>query len=133
MGKGAPIPVQTDRAPKAVGPYSQAIRAGSLVFVSGQIPLDPASGMVIEGGIREQTERVLKNMEAILEACGMSRANVVRTDVFLRDMNDFPAMNEVYGSFFRHEPRPARQTVEVSRLPRDVLVEISCIACDPTA
>jgi 2-iminobutanoate/2-iminopropanoate deaminase len=119
--------VQTDSAPKAIGPYSQAIRAGNLVFASGQIPIDPESGQVIEGGISEQTERVLNNLKAVLEAAGSSLDRVVKTTVFLADLGDFGEMNEAYGRFFKEAP-PARSTVEVSRLPRDARIEIDVIA-----
>ena len=119
--------VQTDGAPKAIGPYSQAIKANGMVFASGQIALDPASGQVIEGGITEQTERVLNNLKAVLEASGSSLDLVVKTTVFLADLNDFVSMNEAYGKFFGDVP-PARSTIEVSRLPRDVRVEIDVIA-----
>jgi 2-iminobutanoate/2-iminopropanoate deaminase len=120
-------PVQTGDAPRAIGPYSQAIKANGLVFVSGQIPLDPATMQVVEGGVREQTERVMKNIRAVLEAAGSSLDRVVKTTVFLADLGDFGEMNEVYGSFFSEAP-PARSTVEVARLPRDVRVEIDAIA-----
>ena len=119
--------VQTDNAPEAIGPYSQAIRAGNLVFASGQIPIDPASGRIVDGGIREQTERALNNLKAVLEAAGSSLDRVVKTTVFLADLGDFGEMNEVYGRFFKEAP-PARSTVEVSRLPRDARVEIDVIA-----
>lgn len=119
--------VQTDNAPKAIGPYSQAIKANGLVFASGQIPLDPSAMQVVEGGIREQTERVMNNLKAVLEAAGTSLDRVVRTTVYLVDLNDFTEMNETYGRFFSEKP-PARTTVEVSRLPRDVRVEIDVIA-----
>lgn len=119
--------VQTDNAPKAIGPYSQAIKANGFVFASGQIPLDPATMQIVEGGIREQTERVMNNLEAVLKASGSSLEGVVKTTVFLKDLTDFAEMNEVYGSFFRQTP-PARSTVEVARLPRDVRVEIDVIA-----
>ncbi len=119
--------VQTDNAPKAIGPYSQAIKANGLVFASGQIPLDPQTMQIIEGGVREQTERVMKNLKAVLEAAGSSFDRVVKTTVFLADLNDFADMNEVYGRFFGDAP-PARSTVEVARLPRDVRVEIDAIA-----
>lgn len=119
--------VQTDNAPKAIGPYSQAIKANGLVFTSGQIPLDPATMQIVEGGIREQTERVMSNLEAVLQAAGSSLEGVVKTTVFLKDLTDFTEMNEVYGSFFKQTP-PARSTVEVARLPRDVRVEIDVIA-----
>jgi 2-iminobutanoate/2-iminopropanoate deaminase len=121
--------VHTDDAPKAIGPYSQGIKANGLIFVSGQIPLDPATMQIVEGGIREQTERVMKNLSAVLQAAGSSLQRVVRTTVFLVDLNDFAEMNEVYGSFFDDTP-PARSTVQVSRLPRDVRVEIDAIALD---
>ena len=119
--------VSTGSAPKAIGPYSQGIRAGNLLFVSGQIPLDPATGSLVEGDIAAQTHRVFANLKAILEAGGASLDQVVRTTVYLADMNDFTAMNEVYGKYFSSAP-PARSTVEVARLPKDVLVEIDVIA-----
>ena len=119
--------IQTDKAPKAIGPYSQAITANGFVFASGQVALDPATMQVVEGGILEQTERVMNNLKAVLEAAGSSFDQVVKTTVFLADMNDFTAMNEVYGRFFGEDP-PARSTVQVSRLPRDVRVEIDVIA-----
>jgi 2-iminobutanoate/2-iminopropanoate deaminase len=124
------VSVQTDSAPKAIGPYSQAIKAGGLLFLSGQIPLDPATMQIVEGGVRQQTERVLKNLRAVLESAGSSLGRVVKTTVFLADLNDFVEMNDVYGTFFPEQP-PARSTVEVARLPRDVKVEIDAIAlCD---
>jgi 2-iminobutanoate/2-iminopropanoate deaminase len=119
--------VQTDNAPKAIGPYSQAIKANGLVFASGQIPLDPETMQIVEGDIREQTERVMTNLSAVLRAAGTSLDNVVKTTVFLADLSDFTEMNETYGRFFG-EVAPARSTVEVSRLPRDVKVEIDVIA-----
>jgi 2-iminobutanoate/2-iminopropanoate deaminase len=119
--------VSTPSAPPAIGPYSQAIRAGSLLFVSGQIPLDPATGAMVEGDLAVQTHRVFKNLGAILEAAGASFENVVRTTVYLADMNDFPAMNEIYGTYFS-SPAPARATVQAARLPRDARVEIDLIA-----
>ncbi|MGA9771276.1 MAG: RidA family protein [Blastocatellia bacterium] len=119
--------VQTDNAPRAIGPYSQAIKASGFVFASGQIPLDPQTMQIIEGGIREQTERVMNNLQSVLEAAGSSFDRVVKTTVFLADLNDFADMNEVYGRFFGDAP-PARSTVEVARLPRDVRVEIDAIA-----
>ena len=119
--------VQTDRAPQAIGPYSQAVKANGLVFASGQIPIDPATGQVVEGSIAEQTERVLNNLKAVLEAAGSSLERVVKTTVFLADLKDFGEMNEAYGRFFTGVP-PARSTVEVSRLPRDARVEIDAIA-----
>lgn len=120
-------PVATSDAPAAIGPYSQGIRAGNLFFVSGQIPLDPASGEVRAVTVEDQTRRVMDNIGAILAANGMSMANVVSTTVYLRDLKDFTAMNGVYGSYFPSSA-PARATVQVSRLPRDVAVEISAVA-----
>ncbi|HYL46053.1 MAG TPA: RidA family protein [Candidatus Limnocylindrales bacterium] len=119
--------ISTDRGPKAIGPYSQAIRANGFVFVSGQIPFDPATGQIIEGDTARQTARVLDNLKAIAEAAGSSLDHAVKVGVFLKDMNDFQAMNEVYGRYFGKNP-PARTTVEVARLPRDVRVEIDLIA-----
>jgi 2-iminobutanoate/2-iminopropanoate deaminase len=119
--------ISTESAPKAIGPYSQAIRARDLLFLSGQIALDPSSGQLIAGDIREQTERVLRNLQEVLEAADSALERVVKTTVYLKDMNDFPAMNEVYGRFFTADP-PARSTVEVSRLPRDARVEIDVVA-----
>jgi 2-iminobutanoate/2-iminopropanoate deaminase len=119
--------VSTPDAPAAIGPYSQAIRAGSLLFVSGQIPLDPATGTMVEGDVKVQTHRVFKNLSAILTAAGTSLDRVVRVGVFLRDMNDFAAMNEVYATYFA-SPAPARATIEAARLPRDARVEIDVIA-----
>jgi 2-iminobutanoate/2-iminopropanoate deaminase len=119
--------VSTKDAPQAIGPYSQAIKAGAFVFVSGQIAIDPAAGQVIQGDVSAQTERVMKNLEAILRAAGSSLAQVVKSTVYLKNMSEFAAMNEVYGRFFKSAP-PARATVEVSRLPKDVLVEIDVIA-----
>jgi 2-iminobutanoate/2-iminopropanoate deaminase len=115
-------------APPAIGPYSQATLAGGFVFVSGQIPLHPSTGGIVEGGIREQTFRVLENISAILRAAGLTMESVAKAEVFLKDLNDFSVMNEVYASFFPDAVKPARVAVQVSRLPRDVLVEISCIA-----
>ena len=119
--------ISTDRGPKAIGPYSQAIRANGFVFVSGQVPFDPATGQIIEGDTARQTARVLDNLKAIAEAAGSSLDRAVRVGVFLKDMNDFQAMNEVYGRYFGKNP-PARTTIEVARLPRDVRVEIDLIA-----
>jgi 2-iminobutanoate/2-iminopropanoate deaminase len=124
------VPKQTissDKAPKAIGPYSPAVRAGQLLFVSGQVALDPATGNMVAGGIAEQTRRVLDNIGALLTAGGRSFADVVRTTIFLADMNDFAAVNEIYGQYFK-EPYPARATVEVARLPKDARVEIDVIA-----
>jgi len=117
----------TKDAPAAIGPYSQAIRAGSFLFVSGQIPLDPASGALVGGGIADQTHRVLQNLGAILRAAGVSYDRVVKTTVYLQDMAEFAAMNEIYGTYFP-APAPARATVQVARLPRDVKVEIDLVA-----
>jgi 2-iminobutanoate/2-iminopropanoate deaminase len=121
--------VKTDAAPGALGPYSQAIVAGGVVYCAGQIPLDPASGNIVSGGIAEQTVQVLKNLRAVLKAAGSDLDRAVKTTVFLKDMNDFVAMNEVYGrpEYFGAAP-PARSTVEVARLPRDVRVEIEVVA-----
>jgi 2-iminobutanoate/2-iminopropanoate deaminase len=120
------IAISSPDAPKAVGPYSQAVRAGDLLFVAGQIPLDP-SGAIVEGDVTVQARRVLDNIGAILKAAGLSFAHVVRTTVYLADMNDLAAMNQVYGTCFS-EPYPARATVQVARLPRDVRIEIDAIA-----
>ena len=119
--------VDTASAPKAIGPYSQAIVANGLCFCSGQIPLDPATGQIVEGDIRVQTRRVLDNLSAVLEAAGTSLANVVRTTIFLVDLGDFTVVNEIYGGYFQGEP-PARVTVQVSALPRGSRVEIDAIA-----
>ena len=119
--------ISSSLAPKPVGPYSAALRAGSLLFVSGQVPLDPATGRMVEGEITVHTRRALENVGALLAAAGLSFTHVVRTTVFLADMNDFQAMNEVYATFFR-EPYPARSTVQAARLPRDARVEIDVIA-----
>jgi 2-iminobutanoate/2-iminopropanoate deaminase len=122
-----PYVIATDKGPKAIGPYSQAIKSNGFVFVSGQIALDPATQQVIEGGVAAQTDRVLKNIGGILLAAGSGFDKVVKTTVFLKNMADFAAMNEVYGQYFTAQP-PARSTVEVARLPKDVLVEIEVIA-----
>jgi 2-iminobutanoate/2-iminopropanoate deaminase len=119
--------ISTSNAPSAIGPYSQAVKAGNLLFISGQVPLDPATGEVVEGDITVQTRRVLDNVKAILTQAGADFSNVVKTTVFLKDMNDFAAMNAVYAEFFQ-EPYPARSAVQVARLPKDVLVEIEAIA-----
>ena len=119
--------IATPHAPAAIGPYSQAILAGGFVFCSGQIPLDPASGQLVEGDVALQTHRVLQNLEAVLESAGSSLRKVVKTTVFLRDMADFAAMNAAYAEYFREDP-PARATVQAARLPKDVAVEIECIA-----
>jgi 2-iminobutanoate/2-iminopropanoate deaminase len=119
--------VSTPRAPQAIGPYSQAIRAGDLLFVSGQIPMDPSSGAVVPGDVAAQTHRVMQNLQAVLEAAGSSLEAVVKTTIFLVDLSDFAVVNEVYGGYFT-APAPARATVQVARLPRDVRVEIDAIA-----
>ncbi|MFN7924892.1 MAG: RidA family protein [Bryobacteraceae bacterium] len=119
--------IHTDAAPKAIGPYSQAVVHHGVAYLSGQIPLDPATGQVVEGDIAAQTERVLENLKAVLEGCGSGLHRVLKTTVFLADMTEFPKMNEVYGRYFPENP-PARSTVQVARLPRDVRVEIDCIA-----
>ncbi len=120
-------PIATKDAPQAIGPYSQAIKSGGLVFCSGQIALDPASGQVVAGDVAAQTERVLKNLAGVLKAAGSAMNKVVKTTVFLKSMGDFAAMNDVYGKHFQ-APFPARSTVEVARLPKDVLVEIDVVA-----
>ena len=119
--------VLTDKGPRPIGPYSQAIKSGGFLFASGQVALDPRSNEFLAGDIRQQTERVLENVKAILEAGGANLHHVVKTTVFLKDMNDFAAMNEVYGKYFSAAP-PARSTVQVARLPKDALVEIEVIA-----
>jgi len=119
--------ITSDKGPKAIGPYSQAIKANGFVFVSGQIPLDPATQQLIEGDVAAQTERVLKNLAGILETAGSSLQQVVKVGVFLKNISDFAAMNEVYGRYFTQAP-PARSTVEVAQLPKNVLVEIDVIA-----
>ena len=122
--------IATKDAPAAIGPYTQAVRSGDLVFTSGQIPLDPATGQMVTGGITEQTERVVANLYGVLAAAGLSFANVVKTTVFLKSMSDFAAMNEVYARAFAGAGvvAPARSTVQVAALPKDALVEIECIA-----
>ena len=128
MGKIVKQVITTPRAPAAIGPYSQGIKAGNLLFISGQIPIDPTTGALIEAkDIPSQTRRVLQNIQQILSSGGATIDNVVRTTVFLKDMNDFVEMNKVYGEFFK-EAAPARATVEVARLPKDAAVEIDCIA-----
>ena len=119
--------IHTDKAPAAIGPYSQAIQIGQLLFTSGQIPIDPETGAIVEGGIQEQARQSLNNIKAILNAAGTNMGAVVKTTVFLQDMNDFAAMNEVYAQFFQ-EPYPARSAVQVGRLPKDALVEIEAVA-----
>jgi 2-iminobutanoate/2-iminopropanoate deaminase len=119
--------ISTPNAPAAIGPYSQAVRTGNLIFVSGQIPLDPATGQVVRGDIGTQTQQVLENLAAILEAAGSSLAKVVKTTVYLRDLEEFGRMNEIYGQFFAGNA-PARATVQVARLPRDAAIEIDVVA-----
>lgn len=119
--------VSTEHAPKAIGPYSQAVVSSGWAFLSGQIPLDPATGNLIEGDVAAQTQRVLDNLKAVLEACGSSLGQVVKTTVYLKDMGEFARMNEIYARYFPENP-PARATVEAARLPRDVRVEIDCVA-----
>lgn len=119
--------IKTDNAPHAIGPYSQAIEANGFVFVSGQIALDPRTGQVVAGEVRDQTKRVMENGKAVIEAAGSDLSRVVRTTIYLKNIGDFAVVNEVYGSYFSVDP-PARATVEVSRLPKDVLVEIDFIA-----
>lgn len=118
--------VQTDKAPQAIGPYSQAVETGDWIFTSGQIPLTP-DGELVAGGIEEQTRQVLENLKSVLEAAGSGLEHVVKTTIFLRDMNQFQTVNEIYGWYFK-EHQPARSCVEVSRLPKDVLIEIEVIA-----
>lgn len=119
--------ISTEKAPGAIGPYSQAIKTGGMVYCSGQIPIDPVTGEFVSDDVTEQTEQVLKNLSAVLEAAGTSLENVVKTTVFLADMGDFASMNEVYGRYF-NDNKPARATVQAARLPRDARVEIECIA-----
>ena len=118
--------IHTENAPAAIGPYSQAVKAGGLVFTSGQIALDPATGAVIQGGIREQTARICENLKAVLEAAGTTLDNAVKTTCFLADMNDFAAFNEVYGQYFTQ--KPARSCVAVKALPKNVLAEVEVVA-----
>lgn len=120
--------IHTDSAPAAIGPYSQAIQIGDLLFVSGQVPIDPSTGAIVEGDVKAQAQQSLNNLKAILNAAGTNMGAVVKTTVFLADMNDFAAMNEVYAQFFEGPAYPARSAVEVARLPKDVLVEIEAVA-----
>ncbi len=120
--------VSSENAPKAIGPYSQAIVAGDFLFASGQIALDPTTGNIVPGGIKEQTNRVLDNLEAVLKARNIGLERVVKTTVYLKDLAHFVDMNEVYAQKFVSDPKPARETVQVARLPKDALVEISCVA-----
>jgi 2-iminobutanoate/2-iminopropanoate deaminase len=123
--------IETNEAPRAVGPYSQGTQANGFVFVSGQLPLDPKTGQMVEKDIKVQTDRVIENLKEVLKAAGTDLTHVVRCDVFLKDMNDFKEMNEVYASKFLSDPKPARQAVQVGRLPLDAMIEISCIAYKP--
>jgi len=127
MGAMAKRVIKTEAAPPAIGPYSQAIAANGLIFAAGQIPLDPRTAQPVPGDVRVQTKRVLENLKAVLEAAGSSMDKIVKTTVFLRDLNDFGAMNEIYGEYFQENP-PARSTVQVVRLPRDAAVEIEAVA-----
>jgi 2-iminobutanoate/2-iminopropanoate deaminase len=130
MSSSIKTAISTSHAPAAIGPYSQAIRVGDFIYTSGQVALDPATGKIVSGGIEEQTTRVLENLKAVLEAAGANLELVFKTTVFLKDMNDFAAMNAIYGKYFAPEGAvaPARSTVEVVRLPKDALVEIEVIA-----
>lgn len=119
--------VYSDQAPEPIGPYSQAIQSGNLLFVSGQIALQRATGNMVTGTIEEETKQVMENLKAVLSAAGLDFSNVLKTSIFLKDMNNFPVVNQIYGTYFKDTP-PARETVEVSRLPKDANVEISCIA-----
>ncbi len=119
--------ISTSKAPSAIGPYSQGVKVGNLVFISGQIPIDPITGNIVEGGIKEQTSRVIENIKAILESIGGNLSNVVKTTVFMVDLSEFSAMNEVYKEYFSEKP-PARSTVQVAALPRNVKIEIEAIA-----
>lgn len=121
------VAVLSEKAPSPIGPYSQAIKVGNMVYCSGQIPLDPSSGKLVEGSVEAQTEQVMKNLAAVLEAAGTTLDSVIKTTIFLKSMDDFPKVNEVYGGFFKGVP-PARSTIEVSRLPKDVAVEVEAIA-----
>ena len=120
--------IKTSKAPAAIGPYSQAVQAGEFIFLSGQIAIDPASGQLVSGSIKKQTRQVMENLKAVLAAVGADLSQVVKVEVFLQDMADFAAMNDIYGKYFATEPRPARQAVEVARLPKGALVEISAVA-----
>jgi 2-iminobutanoate/2-iminopropanoate deaminase len=130
MSLSGKSPISTKNAPEAIGPYSQAVMIPQMVYTSGQIPLDPSTGQLVEGGIREQTKRVLQNLEAVLAAAKTDLEHVIKTTVYLKNMSDFAAMNEIYAAYFAREgwDPPARSTVEVARLPKDALVEIEVIA-----
>jgi 2-iminobutanoate/2-iminopropanoate deaminase len=120
--------ISTPHAPQAIGPYSQAVMAGDFLFVSGQIPLDPQTGLMVSGGITSQTHRVLDNLKAVLEAADLSLEEVVKTTIFLSSMDDFATVNDIYGSYFTGEILPARAAFQIAKLPKDALVEIECIA-----
>lgn len=122
--------IATEKGPKAIGPYSQAVKGGGFIFTAGQIALDPGTNQLVEGGVAQQTARVLENLKAIVEAAGSSLDRAVKATVYLKDMSDFAAMNEVYGKYFAQNP-PARSTVEAARLPRDVRVEIDLVVLAP--
>jgi len=119
--------IKSDQAPSPIGPYSQAMKAGNLLYISGQIPMNPSNGEIISGSIENETHRVMQNLSAILNETGLNFQHVVKTSIFVKDLNNFVRINEVYGEYFSEDP-PARETIEVSRLPKDVNVEISCIA-----
>ena len=125
------IQINTQQAPTAIGPYSQAVRAGSFVFVSGQLPLDPATGKMVDGDIRAMTKRVMENLESILKEAGLGFENVVRMDIFMKDLSEFTTVNDEYGKHFKSHIKPARQTIQVAKLPLDAPMEISCIAFKP--
>jgi len=125
------IIIRSNEAPKPIGPYNQAVKAGNLVFLAGQIPVDPATGDLVAGGAAEQTERVIANIKAVLKSAGTSLDNVVKATVFLKDLNDFGKMNEVYAKHFPADNAPARSTIQVARLPKDSLVEIEVVAVVP--
>lgn len=131
MADSGLVKIETEQAPKAIGPYSQAVVGGSYVFLSGQIAIDPATGKLTGTTIEEQTKQVLKNLEAVLVASGLTFENVVKTEVYLKDLKDFQAMNGIYGEKFNFPIKPARATVQISKLPLDALVEISCVAFIP--
>jgi len=120
--------ILSQKAPKAIGPYSQAIKAGNFIFCSGQIALSPETGEIVSNDVTKQTRQILKNLKEVLKEAGANFKNVVRTDIFVKNIKDFQTINEVYAEFFNFDPKPARQTVEVSALPKGALVEISCLA-----
>ena len=120
--------ILSQKAPKAIGPYSQAIKAGNFIFCSGQIALSPETGEIVSNDVTKQTRQILKNLKEVLKGAGANFKNVVRTDIFVKNIKDFQTINEVYAEFFNFDPKPARQTVEVSALPKGALVEISCLA-----